>query len=402
MARIEMKTNTSGKFTVSDKTLVGRFLNLGTEAPKYSAGKQVLSVSHAAAVTRIIVNDGLWLVSEILDFRRKNRAAKQEPLIFALALAARTGGAEVKKAAYAALNTICRTWPQLTSFDQYCEDLTAGGTGWGRAHRRANADWYNSRNARELAYQMTKYPNRNGWSHRDILRLCHAKPIDEDHQMVFRYAVKGDIEYNRETLTDVDAVELLTAVEKVKKAENVDEVVRLVEDFGLVREHIPTQYLRDPAVWNALLPGMPMTALIRNLGVMTANGTLGPMNAATNLAISKLRDQEALKKARIHPFNVLVALNTYTRGKGFKGDKTWDVIPQIVDALSNAYYAAFDFVTPTDKRFILGVDISGSMQGGHWGDINGTPGMSPMVGAAAMAMTTARTAKNYANDCSHS
>ncbi len=36
---------------------------------------------------------------------------------------------------------------------------------------------------------ITKYKQRGGWSHRDLLRLAH--PSDEEYDEVFCYAVKG-------------------------------------------------------------------------------------------------------------------------------------------------------------------------------------------------------------------
>jgi hypothetical protein len=37
-----------------------------------------------------------------------------------------------------------------------------------------------------LAMALTKYQQRDGWSHRDVLQLAHCKPAG-----LFRYAAKG-------------------------------------------------------------------------------------------------------------------------------------------------------------------------------------------------------------------
>jgi 60 kDa SS-A/Ro ribonucleoprotein len=44
-------------------------------------------------------------------------------------------------------------------------------------------------------------------------------------------------------------------------------------------------------------------------------------------------------------------------------------------------------VIPSNKRLVLGLDVSGSM---GWGEIAGLPGVTPAVGSAAMAMVTLR------------
>ena len=49
-------------------------------------------------------------------------------------------------------------------------------------------------------------------------------------------------------------------------------------------------------------------------------------------------------------------------------------------------------IEPTNKRYLLAVDVSGSMQ---YGGVNGSPQLKPAMAAAAMMMVTARTEKDY-------
>ena len=62
---------------------------------------------------------------------------------------------------------------------------------------------------------------------------------------------------------------------------------------------------------------------------------------------------ERLHAARIHPIAVLAALKTYAQGKGERGKSTWTPVPQVVDALDAAFYATFQNVEPTGKRWLL-------------------------------------------------
>jgi len=79
-----------------------------------------------------------------------------------------------------------------------------------------------------------------------------------------------------------------------------------------------------------------------------------------------------------------MALRTYAAGHGERGRHTWIPVPQIVDALDGAFYSAFGNVTPTGKRWLLGLDVSGSMAS----PVAGTS-MSCCEGATAMALVTA-------------
>ena len=54
-----------------------------------------------------------------------------------------------------------------------------------------------------------------------------------------------------------------------------------------------------------------------------------------------LADDERLKRARIHPFNVLLALKQYQAGHGEKGKLNWSPNRQIITALDKAFYKTF-------------------------------------------------------------
>jgi 60 kDa SS-A/Ro ribonucleoprotein len=146
--------------------------------------------------------------------------------------------------------------------------------------------------------------------------------------------------------------------------------------------------LSSAAVWEGLLHEMPMTALVRNLNKLTQVGLLAADGAAVDSVVARLCDEGQLRAARIHPLNLLVAMRTYAKGKGELGKLEWVPNEQIVSALDRAFYASFRFVVPTGKRFVLALDVSGSMS---FTAIGGMGGLTPRDAAAAMAMVTLRT-----------
>ena len=89
---------------------------------------------------------------------------------------------------------------------------------------------------------------------------------------------------------------------------------------------------------------------------------------------------------------MLGALKTYESGRGHRGSGEWTPIKSIVTALDRAFYAAFANVEPTGKRWMLALDVSGSMYGGR---VGGMPNVTPRVGAAAMALVTAATEPDH-------
>jgi 60 kDa SS-A/Ro ribonucleoprotein len=88
---------------VDDWTRLRRFLILGSEGGSYYASEWKLTRENAEAVERAVRADGKRAVDEIVAVSRAARAPKNEPALFALALAAGVGDDETRKAALQAL-----------------------------------------------------------------------------------------------------------------------------------------------------------------------------------------------------------------------------------------------------------------------------------------------------------
>ena len=178
-----------------------------------------MQLSNAQCITRLLAIEGRGeaVVAEIVAVSSEGRAAKQGSGLFALAMCARLGDLATRRAAFAALSSVCRTASTLFEFVGYCANLGAataaaaaapdavvgaprsdavmvvassddegegeraivpspdlrkgrpkkkgaskGKASWGRAMRNAIAGWYLSKGGMELAYQVTKYRCRQG------------------------------------------------------------------------------------------------------------------------------------------------------------------------------------------------------------------------------------------------
>lgn len=62
--------------------------------------------------------------------------------------------------------------------------------GFGKIVREAGKTW-SRENVKELAYQLLKYQQRQGFSHQDALRLFHVKAPTEEHNQLFQWALQG-------------------------------------------------------------------------------------------------------------------------------------------------------------------------------------------------------------------
>jgi 60 kDa SS-A/Ro ribonucleoprotein len=300
-----------------------------------------------------------------------------------LAICASAEDEKVRKAALAALPKVARIGTHLFHYASFVE----GFRGWGRALRKAIGNWYLEMPVDKLANQVSKYSQRDGWSNRDLLRLSHPKTSDVTRNTIFKWVVDG-VEGLDMTLLHP----YLLAVEVAKKATDEKEIISLIQDHNLPRECIPTQWLNSPKIWEALLEKMPMTAMIRNLAKMTSIGLISPMSAAEKRVKTELGNEIALRKARVHPIQILSAMMTYQGGHGVRGSLTWNPNRAILDALDAAFYTSFGNVEPTGKNTLLALDVSGSMTRDS---IVGIENLSPRVGSAALALITANVEPNY-------
>ena len=494
------------------------------------------------------------LIRDIVDVSVSARAPKQEMTMMSLAAAIVFPPDHACKAqALAAINQVCRIPTHLFMLVQYIRDLSQDkktpGKGFGKGVRRALTEYYTSRNGLELAILVTKYKNREGWTHEDLISLLHINPAemkDDGGRLVLEWIMKKDkperkvtanpakgivattlpakmerteflkrlaaiptpalpqhiavaapapapapalpaakvavmfevvhpespmsgtlklmvrdnepLQNVKQTLNDIGVgtsfvfryngslisstktlrdisydttkkiylcagVEPVVAVEapapapapapvvvpalemtkpcedplvstarflkallelaKTGEKKDAATAIALMEQNKKIqREHLPTELLNIPQIWNSLLNGMGMTALIRNLGKLSQGGIA---SSRSQDIIKMLTDPKSVKDSRVHPLQVLVGMKTYSQGKGDLGSLTWIPNSYITAALSTTFRQAFGNITPTGKRFMFGLDVSGSMS---MCMCAGAKNITPREGSVAMAMMT--------------
>jgi 60 kDa SS-A/Ro ribonucleoprotein len=370
--------NAAGGYTfqIDDEARLRRFLVLGVESGTYYATADDLAFSNYSVLERFAVNDPRRAVDIVVDVSVRGAAPKVQPALFALAYLAAHGD---RGYALAQLPKVARTGTHLFLFAGYVEQFR----GWGRGLRRAVGRWYTDKMPDDLAYQAVKYRSRGGWTHRDLLRLAHPSTTDPTLNATLRWIVDGSLD------RQIPSVIFGFYRAQQEGADFPD----LVRTYGLSWEMLPDVALNDPKVWDALLEkGVPMTALIRQLPRLTRLGMLPQMGGWTEKVTAQITDPDRLKRARVHPMNVLVAQRTYAGGRSLRGSSEWEPTRAIVDALDAAFYAAYGAVEPAGKRTLIALDVSGSMT---WGTAGGLP-ITPRDASAALALVTMATERDCA------
>ena len=443
---------------ISDKEQVIRYLVIGSEGGNYYQTPQQVSSTCASCVLRMTrtPDNFKWLIETIRDVSISGRAAKQESTLLALATAivfAPTPAAKTE--ALNAVNDCVRILTHMYMLIGYIKifskaghpSLTTGstsvsnsnevatlrshrsakaeqepvtvGSGIGRGIRRVFGEYFYSRSGIEIANLMTKYQNREGWTIKDVLTLIHIDPKrmkDDGGRLAIEHVFKTKEEFEpiiatappttEPTKTFLSAIkEIHTIVLRPSASQSeLDRIIHLINTVGLCREQLPSQLFKHKKVWEALLfskgangkgKGMPLTALIRNLGKLTTAeiGIIAPFSTIPIQSLTptvkhicdRITDAADIKRTRIHPYTILVAMMTYKKGHGDKGGMMWSHNIHIVEALDKAFKLAFQNITPTGKRIKIALDVSGSMSAAF---CTGSPVVSCAVGSVAMMMMT--------------
>ncbi len=381
----EMVPNHGGgvAFAIDEMSRLRRFLILGTEGGTYYLSERKHTLENVAVVVEAVKKNPMAALQEVLQICVSGRAMKKDPAIWTLAfLLKKAEAVEVRRAAAAAVPQVCTIGTDLLML---AESIKSVGGGWGQVTHRAFEGWLRHQEPRELAFQVMKYQSRQKWAMRDLLRKVKPAGDDGSRGQVFGWVARGVLpEGSPDTGLDA-ALHGLWAFEQAKNTKDIRELVKLIERYRLPRECVPTEALNDPRVWEALLPHMGATALVRNLGKMTSIGLLAPLSGASKLVSDKISSEEYVRRGKLHPLRTLVARKVYESGHGEKGSLTWRAVPQIVDALDSAFYLGFGALQPTGKKHLLALDVSGSMQS----QMSGTS-LSCYEATAALAMIRAR------------
>lgn len=390
-ARSDEVVNNAGGyvFEVDDRTRLNRFLTLGTEGGTYYVDEQKLTRDNAGLVVKMAEGNDRKLIADTVMVSHDGRAPRNQPALFAMAAAAGLGNTDYRHEALDFLPQVARTGYHLLVWAEYIEMFR----GWGPQLVKGVANWYKIQSPEDLAYQILKYKQREGWSQRDLMRLANGAGglkhgATPEQAAVFNYVMKGTFDADRLPV-------LIFAAEQAHATRDVRSWVALIEQYrSLSHEMLPSEALAKAEVWEALVNSgnLPLGALLRNLSRLTRLGVFKQMDAwTTSVCMNRLLNTEAIRKARIHPIQVLLALKTYALGHSIQGTSTWQPVPQVIDALNEMFYLAFGNVVPSGKRTAICLDVSSSMNN----TVSGYPFRAREI-SAAMALITMKTEPQYA------
>lgn len=366
-------------YTMDKFKRLERFLILGSDGNTYYQKAPALTKENASCVIKCWEENPQETANVIRSISLEGRAPKNSPAIFAIALGCTHADVKVRKFAHNSISSVCRTSTHLFELIDTYDKL--GGKGFGRGMKRAISNWYNNKTDEQLAYQLVKYRQREGYTHKRMIQRCRPK----QEVITSARAAMYDWLCGREVVLDsLPQIIYDHQCAMATSEEDLGRVVAILQEQNLPWEALPTWANTHADIWRVMLPDMPLTALLRNLGNMTRLGVFNDAGLSTNIAMSRITDEHNIRKARLHPFNILFGAKTYGEGKGFRGSNVWTPVSGISKALEVAFYKSFKFVPSTNKRICIAFDISPSMDGHKIFNSS----LSARDASSAMAMAT--------------
>jgi 60 kDa SS-A/Ro ribonucleoprotein len=162
--------------------MLRRCLLIGTAKSTFYAGKQELTEDFVAVVQDAIAQNPAKVAQEIV-YASDGRAINNSAPILALVLLSMGETPEAKKAFQEIFPQVVRTASHFYEWLSYTKSMR----GFGKVIREVGKTWLSREDVKGLAYQLLKYQQRQGFSHRDALRLFHVKPPTENHRQLFEW-----------------------------------------------------------------------------------------------------------------------------------------------------------------------------------------------------------------------
>ena len=220
----------------------------------------------------------------------------------------------------------------LRNFVQIVRSGVAGRKSLGSAPKRLVREWLDTR-APEAVFRASVGTSP---SLADVVKMVHPRPRDAERDALYAYLLGRD--FNPESLPAV--VREFEAFKAGDRAVVPDVPFQMLTALDL-----------GTAEWTAIARRAPWQMTRMNLNTFARHGVFEQPGMA-ELVAQRLADPELVKKARVFPYQLMVAY--VSAGAG---------VPAVVrDALQDAMEAAISNVPRVEGKVYVFPDVSGSMQ----------------------------------------
>jgi 60 kDa SS-A/Ro ribonucleoprotein len=244
----------------------------------------------------------------------------------------------------------------LRNFVQIMRSGVVGRKSLGSAPKRLVREWLDARHPEALfKANVGQDPSLS-----DVVKMVHPKPTDEVREALFGYFIGRDYAFDK-------LPELVRKFEAFKYGESLE-----VPD-------VPFQMLTALPLstkdWTEIARRAPWQMTRMNLNTFARHGVFA-QPGMTELIANRLRDSEALAKARVFPYQLMVAYRM--------ADDNSDVPKAVCEALQDAMEIAIANVPGIDGQVYVCPDVSGSMSSPVTGQRKGSTTKVRCIDVAAL------------------
>jgi len=244
----------------------------------------------------------------------------------------------------------------LRNFVQIMRSGAVGRKSLGSLPKRMVREWFETRRAETIFKQSVGQTP----SFADILKMVHPKPKDTEKEALYGYFIGREI--------DADKLpEIVKAFEKFKNGDTMEV------------PNVPFQMLTALPIstkeWTQIARNAPWQMTRMNLNTFQRHGVLKDAEMVEMIA-NRLRDREAIRKAKVFPYQLLSAYTAASVNR--------EIPREITEALQDAMEIATENVPEIKGKVYVLPDISGSMHSAVTGYRKGATSVVRCIDVAAL------------------
>ena len=244
----------------------------------------------------------------------------------------------------------------LRNFVQIMRSGAVGRKSLGSLPKRLVREWFETRKAEQIFKQSVGQSP----SFADVLKMVHPKPSDGEKEALYGYFTGREIDRDK-------LPEIVKQFERFKNGE-ASEV-----------PNVPFQMLTALPIstkeWTEIARNAAWQMTRMNLNTFQRHGVFADARMVELIA-NRLRDREAIKRAKVFPYQLLVA---------FKAASNNSQIPrEITEALQDAMEIATENVPEITGKVFVFPDVSGSMSAAVTGFRKGSTSAVRCIDVAAL------------------
>ncbi len=244
----------------------------------------------------------------------------------------------------------------LRNFVQIMRGGVVGRKSLGSLPKRMVREWFETRHAESIFKQSVGQSP----SFADVLKMVHPKPKDAEREALYGYFIGREI----------DADKLPEIVKSFERFKNGD---------ALEVPNVPFQMLTSLPIstkeWTAIARNAAWQMTRMNLNTFQRHGVFRD-SEMVELIANRLRDREAILKAKVFPYQLLTAFSA--------ASKNAEIPRQVTEALQDAMEIAIENVPEINGKVYVFPDVSGSMSSAITGFRQGATSTVRCIDVAAL------------------